>query len=409
VKKRVLKLFISLLLCIALLPFSALAGVQPLSGGPNTVTAVFNADTGHLVVSGVNMDHDLNHAISLFHNGMSQYTFLEGVTANGIFQTTSTIQFVSPFPQLQQLPTIYQLRVDVVNPPQSSTWTGAYFPWSFRGPELHSSSSLVTLGMPFIIQPTVIDSCDNVILTTAVWSVVAGTLPAGVTFDGNTGVVSGTPTELGDFSITVRYGNAILYTIATVDIRVLLTLQPPQPPIQPPSQPPTQQPPTGVTPPPTTGRPLLPLIGRDPAQPEYEYEDDEDYYDEEDDEMPEQRRRVIRFVMDEYVYTIDSVPHTNDVTPFLDRSYDRVMIPLRAVSEALGAEVEWIGDVLTVLIFIGDETQTLVVGVSLPYGMGIPVMISDRVLVPLRFVAERLGAEVRWDGENMAAYVYMFD
>jgi len=48
---------------------------------------------------------------------------------------------------------------------------------------------------------------------------------------------------------------------------------------------------------------------------------------------------VISFAMDNNVYTIDGIAKTNDVAPFLDTEYDRVMIPLRAVSEAIGSEV----------------------------------------------------------------------
>jgi len=195
---------------------------------------------------------------------------------------------------------------------------------------------------------------------------------------------------------------------------------PPLPPGGGGTPPPPPGPGTGVTAP--GGSPYVPWDPRSSQQSsanqgqtdgdEYVYIE---YDDPTDDDLgipvppEERRRRVIRFEMDNLVYTIDTVPHTNDVAPFVDPAYDRTMIPLRAVSEALGAEVEWIGATRTVLIFIHDETQTLVVDVSLPGGMGVPVIISDRVLVPLRFVAERLGAEVRWDGANRAAYVYMFE
>jgi len=122
---------------------------------------------------------------------------------------------------------------------------------------------------------------------------------------------------------------------------------------------------------------------------------------------PQRQLRVIRFVMDNLVYTINGTPRTNDVEPFVNQAYDRVMIPLRAVSEALGAEVQWERETRTVLITTTDGTQSLVVDLPLPDGMGTPIIVQDRVFVPLRFVAELLGAEVRWDGANRAAYVYM--
>jgi len=194
------------------------------------------------------------------------------------------------------------------------------------------------------------------------------------------------------------------------------TLPPPPPPGNGGTPPPPPGPGSPLPPPGTHLIPWQPGAGQ---QAQQAYEDVEGVlllaYDDDAEPLlgmptpPERRRRVIRFEMNNLVYTIDAVPHTNDVAPFIDPAYDRTMIPLRAVSEALGAEVEWIGATRTVLIFIHDEIDTLLVDVSIPGGMGVPVIISDRVLVPLRFVAERLGAEVRWDGANRAAYVYMFE
>jgi len=119
-------------------------------------------------------------------------------------------------------------------------------------------------------------------------------------------------------------------------------------------------------------------------------------------------RRAIRFVMNELTYTADSVPRLLDVVPFIDPAYNRVMIPLRAVVEALGQDVTWDEATRTVTIFTATGTVTLVVGVSLPDGMGVPVLIGDRVLVPLRYVSDVIGAEVRLDGDNNAVYVYIY-
>lgn len=45
-------------------------------------------------------------------------------------------------------------------------------------------------------------------VSTLAWSVVAGALPAGLTLDANTGVLSGTPTSSGNFSFTVAVSEA---------------------------------------------------------------------------------------------------------------------------------------------------------------------------------------------------------
>jgi len=117
--------------------------------------------------------------------------------------------------------------------------------------------------------------------------------------------------------------------------------------------------------------------------------------------------RTIRFTIGNMVYAIDGTPHTNDVAPFIDPAYNRTMIPLRAVSEALGAEVEWIAATRTVLIATNTGEHQLTVDVPLPDGMGVPVLLDNRVLVPIRYVAEILGATTRWDGTNSAVYIYM--
>jgi len=119
--------------------------------------------------------------------------------------------------------------------------------------------------------------------------------------------------------------------------------------------------------------------------------------------LPEQT--IARFVIGIELYTIDGVPHFNDTAPFLDAMYNRTMMPLRAVANALNVEVEWLPETRTVLVFAPNQTLTLTVDVPLPDGIGMPVIVNDRVFVPIRYVAEMLGATVRWDADNMAVYI----
>ncbi|MCL2388687.1 MAG: copper amine oxidase N-terminal domain-containing protein [Defluviitaleaceae bacterium] len=116
---------------------------------------------------------------------------------------------------------------------------------------------------------------------------------------------------------------------------------------------------------------------------------------------------VIRFVVGSTTYTINGVSHTNDVAPFIDATYNRTMIPLRAASEALGAEIHWFPQSRRVSIVTGIDEHQLTVDVPLADGMGVPVIRDGRVLVPIRYVAEILGATTRWDGVNSAVYIYM--
>ena len=73
------------------------------------------------------------------------------------------------------------------------------------------------------------------------------------------------------------------------------------------------------------------------------------------------------------------------------------MIPLLLIAEAMGADVNWNGNTQTVTITQGVTVITLVIDQPLPNGLGIPIIRNNRTFVPLRFVAEALGADIEWD------------
>ena len=89
---------------------------------------------------------------------------------------------------------------------------------------------------------------------------------------------------------------------------------------------------------------------------------------------------------------------------------DRVMVPLRAVMENMGAEVNYTEADRTAVIVKDDIKLTFVLGsksfditkngntekVSLD---SVPYIKNDRVFVPIRFVAESLGYDVFWSDE----------
>ncbi len=81
----------------------------------------------------------------------------------------------------------------------------------------------------------------------------------------------------------------------------------------------------------------------------------------------------------------------------------RTLVPLRAVFEALGAEVDWNQETRTVTASWPGGSLTLPVGArSARVGgaerlLDVPAQIvGGRMLVPLRFVAEAMGAQVGW-------------
>ncbi len=83
------------------------------------------------------------------------------------------------------------------------------------------------------------------------------------------------------------------------------------------------------------------------------------------------------------------------------------LVPIRAVAEALGGAVEWDNDTRNVTItkdakvikLVIDEINARVDESNVTLDAA-PVIINGRTMLPLRFVAENLGAEVEWNGEN---------
>lgn len=86
-------------------------------------------------------------------------------------------------------------------------------------------------------------------------------------------------------------------------------------------------------------------------------------------------------------------------------------VPVRGVAEALGCEVWWNGASKTVGITKGDTRITFVIGAdhALVNGKQLKMQPSyvDRgtTMVPLRFISECLGMDVRWDQSTRTAYI----
>ncbi|MBQ6553651.1 MAG: copper amine oxidase N-terminal domain-containing protein, partial [Firmicutes bacterium] len=94
-----------------------------------------------------------------------------------------------------------------------------------------------------------------------------------------------------------------------------------------------------------------------------------------------------------------------DSEPYIENGTTRV--PMRAIFEGLGASVDYDGETKTVTAQKGDTKIELVIGSDNALVNGkenkllVPAEIKNsRTMVPLRFVSEALGAKVDWDGET---------
>ncbi len=85
----------------------------------------------------------------------------------------------------------------------------------------------------------------------------------------------------------------------------------------------------------------------------------------------------------------------NDVAPVIVDN--RTMVPIRVITELLGGTADWNEATKEVTLTIDGKEIKMTVGVVLEkYGVA-PVIINDRTYVPIRFVADELGAETSWD------------
>lgn len=85
----------------------------------------------------------------------------------------------------------------------------------------------------------------------------------------------------------------------------------------------------------------------------------------------------------------------------------RTMVPIRAVVEELGGEVSWDAAARTVTVTKDSDVISLTIDSNLAEvnSQSVeldtpPIIVNKRTLLPLRFVSENLGAEVVWNAEN---------
>ena len=99
-----------------------------------------------------------------------------------------------------------------------------------------------------------------------------------------------------------------------------------------------------------------------------------------------------------------------DAKPFIDER-DRVLVPIRFVSEALGALVDWENESQTAIIKQGQDEIRYTVYQPMAY-LNSEMMVMDtygilkdcRTMVPIRFISELLGCTVVWN-ENTSTVV----
>lgn len=128
-------------------------------------------------------------------------------------------------------------------------------------------------------------------------------------------------------------------------------------------------------------------------------------------EKREEERGEARTYISEIGVYVDEEKIEFDVKPEMEA--DRVLVPMRGVFEALGAEVTWDEERNTAIAKKGADVKEITIGsdVMMKNGESIALdvtakMKEDRTLLPLRAVSEALGAKVEWEEVLERVYIY---
>lgn len=84
-----------------------------------------------------------------------------------------------------------------------------------------------------------------------------------------------------------------------------------------------------------------------------------------------------------------------DAAPVIQNS--RTLVPIRFITESLGGAVAWNGESKEVTLLLDGKEIKMTIGKTLEkYGVA-PVIMDSRTYVPVRFVADALGAQTSWN------------
>jgi len=111
---------------------------------------------------------------------------------------------------------------------------------------------------------------------------------------------------------------------------------------------------------------------------------------------------IAKIQIDSDIITVNNYPVQIDAPAEIKNG--RTFLPLRAISEVLGAEVTWISETRGIIVELGDFKISLQIGNPSAVVNGTvidleapPYVKDGRTMVPFRVIAEGLGATVEWD------------
>jgi hypothetical protein len=130
-------------------------------------------------------------------------------------------------------------------------------------------------------------------------------------------------------------------------------------------------------------------------------------------ETPVTSFQVTSFKVDSTTYTVNDTPQEMDVEPYIKD--DRTYVPVRYLAYSLGVDeagISWDGEAKEVGIVSGETDISLTIGSNTMTVNNDPVIMDvapeikvGRTMLPARWVAESLGAEVEWDETTKQAII----
>ncbi len=153
-------------------------------------------------------------------------------------------------------------------------------------------------------------------------------------------------------------------------------------------------------------------------EPETDYSDGNEMTEAE--RLREERKAgTIVLQINNYAVSVNGVlkwvdKDNKNVVPYIEN--DRTMVPLRFISETMGAKVTWIPETRTIDIVL-DETEISMQIDNTSYTINgetktmdvAPVIREDRTFVPLRFVSEALNKSIYWNEATSVVVVAPID
>ena len=116
------------------------------------------------------------------------------------------------------------------------------------------------------------------------------------------------------------------------------------------------------------------------------------------DKPAEEMKTVVVMQIGSKTMFVNGKAYEKDAAPVIMN--DRTLVPIRFVTESLGGTVAWNAETKEVTLVIDGKEIKMTIGKTIEkYGVA-PVIINGRTFVPVRFVADELGATTAWNAET---------